>query len=72
MKLLGLHINSELKWNVLVSELVIRKVSTRLYFVTQLKKSRVATRELLLFTSHAFALFWSMAAQFFIVLYQMI
>ena len=49
MKLLGLHINSELKWNVLVSELVIRKVSTRLYFLTQLKKSRVATRELLLF-----------------------
>ena len=49
MKLLGLHINSELKWNVLVSELVIRKVSTRLYFLIQLKKSRVATRELLLF-----------------------
>ena len=49
MKLLGLHINSELKWNVLVSELVIRKVSTRLYFLTRLKKSSVATRELLLF-----------------------
>ena len=49
MKLLGLHINSELKWNVLVSELVIRKVLTILYFLTQLKKSRVATRELLLF-----------------------
>ena len=47
MKLLGLHINSDLKWNVLVSELV-RKVSTRLYFLRQLKKSHVATRELLL------------------------
>ena len=32
-----------------MSELVIRKVSTILYFLTQLKKSRVATRELLLF-----------------------
>ena len=48
MKLLGLLINSYLKWNVLLSELV-RKVSTRLYFLRQLKKSRVATRQLLLF-----------------------
>ena len=47
MKLLGLHINSDLKWNVLVSELV-RKVSTRLYFLRQFKKSHVATRELIL------------------------
>ena len=45
MKLLGLHINSDLKWNVLVSELV-RKVWTRLYFLRQLKKLHIATREL--------------------------
>ena len=31
VKLLGLHISSDLKWNVHVSDLV-RKVSTRLYF----------------------------------------
>ena len=48
VKLLGLNISSDLTWNVHVSELV-RKVSTRLYFLRQLKKSHVATRELLLF-----------------------
>ena len=48
VKLLGLNISSDLKWNVHMSELV-RKVSTRLYFLRQLKKSHVATRELLLF-----------------------
>ena len=48
VKLLGLNISSDLKWNVHVSELV-RKVSTRLCFLRQLKKSHVATRELLLF-----------------------
>ena len=48
MKLLGLNISNDLKWNVHVSELV-RKVSTRLYFLRQLKKSHAATRELLLF-----------------------
>ena len=48
VKLLGLNTSNDLKWNVHVSELV-RKVSTRLYFLRQLKKSHVATRELLLF-----------------------
>ena len=48
MKLLGLNISSDLKWNIHVSDL-LRKVSTRLYFLRQLKKSHVATRELLLF-----------------------
>ena len=48
MKLLGFHINSDLKWNVLVSELV-RKVSTRLCFLRQPEKLHVATRQLLLF-----------------------
>ena len=48
VKLLGLNISSNLKWNAHVSELV-RKVSTRLYFLRRLKKSHVATRELLLF-----------------------
>ena len=48
VKLLGLHIRIDLKWNVRVSELVW-KVSTRLYYLRQLKKSRVATREPLLF-----------------------
>ena len=47
VKLLGLNISSDLKWNVHVSELV-RKVSTRLYFLRQLKKSHIAKRELLL------------------------
>lgn len=49
VKLLGLlNIRSDIKWNVHVSELA-RKVSTRLYFLRQLKKLHVATRELILF-----------------------
>ena len=48
VKLLGLNISRDLKWNVHVSDL-LRKVSTRLYFLRQLKKSHVATRQLLLF-----------------------
>ena len=44
VKLLGLNISSDLKWNVHVSDL-LRKVSTRLYFLRQLKKSHVATRQ---------------------------
>ena len=48
VKLLGLNISSDFKWNGHVSELV-RKVSTRLYFLRQLKKSYAATRNLPLF-----------------------
>ena len=48
MKLLILNLSSDLKWNVDVSELV-RKVSTRLYFLRQLKKTDVASRQLILF-----------------------
>ena len=48
VKLLILNLSSDLKWDVHASELV-RKVSTRLYFRRQLKKSDVATRELILF-----------------------
>ena len=47
VNILGLNISSDLKWNVHVSELA-RKVSTRLYFLRQLKKSHVAKREQLL------------------------
>ena len=47
VKLLILNLSSDLKWNVHASELV-RKISTRLYFRRQLKKSDVATRELIL------------------------
>ena len=48
VKLLGLNISSDLKWNAHVSKLV-RKLSIRLYFLRWLKKSHVATREILLF-----------------------
>ena len=47
VNILVLNISSDLKWNVHASELV-RKASTRLYFLRQLKKSHVAKRELLL------------------------
>ena len=48
VKLLGLNISHNLKWNVHVSE-IIRKVSSRLYFLRQLKRAHVATKELLTF-----------------------
>ena len=46
VKLLGLNVSGDIKWNVQVSELV-RKVSARLYFLRQLKKAH--TRQLFLF-----------------------
>ena len=43
IKLLGLNISSDLKWNAHVLELV-RKASTRLYFLRQLKREEIACR----------------------------
>ena len=71
IKLLGLNISSDLKWNAHVLELV-RKVSTRLYFLRQLKRSHVVTKSFFYFTLHAFGLLWSTATQFSIMLYQVI
>ena len=48
VKLLGLNISDNLKWNVHISE-IIRKVSSRLYFLRQLKRANVPTKELLTF-----------------------
>ena len=48
VKLLGLNITNDLKWNCHVSE-IIRKVSTRLYFLKQLRRANVPTKELLTF-----------------------
>ena len=45
VNILGLNISSDLKWNVHVSDLV-RKATTRVYFLRQLKKSHVAKRDL--------------------------
>ena len=47
-KLLGLNLTSGLKWNTNTSEL-IRKASPRLYFLRQLKRSRVSSKELTVF-----------------------
>ena len=47
-KLLGLNLTSDLKWNTHISEL-IRKASHRLYFLRQLKRCRVAPKELTVF-----------------------
>ena len=45
VKLLGLNISKDLKWNCHVSE-ISRKVSARFYFLKQLKGAGVATKEL--------------------------
>ena len=48
-KLLGVTISHDLKWNMHTSEL-IRKCSSRLYFLRQLKRSGVAPSELVQFS----------------------
>jgi hypothetical protein len=48
VKVLGLNISSDLKWNMHIMELV-KKVNCRLYFLKQLKRALVAPRELTLF-----------------------
>ena len=48
VKLLGLNLASDLKWNTHTSEL-IRRASPRLYFLRQLERSRVASKELTVF-----------------------
>jgi len=45
VKLLGLNISKDLKWNCHVSEISC-KVSARFYFLKQLKGASVATKEL--------------------------
>ena len=44
-KLLGLTISSNLMWNEHISD-VIKRASKRLYFLVQLKRSRVPTQDL--------------------------
>ena len=48
IKLLGLHLSRNLKWNAHVTE-IARIVVPRLYFLRQLRRSKVATKELVLF-----------------------
>ncbi|CAB4035962.1 RNA-directed DNA polymerase from mobile element jockey, partial [Paramuricea clavata] len=45
VKILGLNVSDNLKWNYYVSELV-KKSSKRLYFLTQLKRAKVGCLEL--------------------------
>ena len=47
-KILGLRVFSDLKWNEHVSE-TVKIASKRLYFLTQLKRSKVISKELLQF-----------------------
>lgn len=48
VKLLGLNISSDLRWNCHVTE-ISKKVSVRLYFLRQLKRANIAAKELLTF-----------------------
>ena len=47
-KLLGVTISNNLRWNGHINE-IIKKVSKRLYFLSQLKRARVAKQDLVLF-----------------------
>ena len=48
VKLLGLNISCDLRWNCHVDE-ICKKVSSRLYFLKQLKRANVPTKDLLIF-----------------------
>ena len=48
IKLLGLNISNNLKWHHHIEE-IVKKASTRLYFPRQLKRAKVAEKELLTF-----------------------
>ena len=48
VKILGVNVSNNLKWNVHINELV-KKASKRLYFLTQLKRSNVGCKELVQF-----------------------
>jgi hypothetical protein len=48
IKLLGLNISNNLKWNHRIEE-IVKKASTRLYFLRQLKRAKIAEKELLTF-----------------------
>ena len=47
-KLLGLNISNDLKWNGHISE-ILRKAATRLYFLRQLKRTKIAEKDLVTF-----------------------
>ena len=47
-KLIGVTISSNLKWNAHVSS-IVRKISSRLYFLRQLRRASIANKDLLLF-----------------------
>lgn len=47
-RILGLNVSSDLKWNIHVNQLV-KKVSSRLYCLRQLKRSAVAPKDLITF-----------------------
>ena len=48
VKLLGLNMSSDLKWNCHITE-IVKKASTRLYFLRQLKLAKIADKELVIF-----------------------
>ena len=63
VKLLFLNISSELRWNCHVSE-ISRKFASRFYFLRQLKRANIPTKDLLTF--YIVSDQWrSMPAQFF-------
>ena len=48
VKLLGMHISNDLKWNSHIS-VFMKKANKRLYFLSQLKRSNVGSKELITF-----------------------
>lgn len=48
VKLLGMNISQDLKWDIHISE-IVKKVSSRLYFLRQLKRAKIQAKDLITF-----------------------
>jgi len=62
-KLLGVHVSNDLKWAQHI-QVVSAKVSSRLYFLKQLKRAGAGIEDLLCFYCLQYAQLWSRHAQF--------
>ena len=66
VKLLGLNISSNLTWNIHINE-IVKKASKRIYFLTQIKRAKVARTDLGLFYSSCIRSFMDLQYRFFTI-----
>ena len=68
-KVLGVNISQDLKWNIHISQ-IVKKVSSRLYFLRQQKRAKIPAKELITFSSLVCGLLQNMLDLFFMTRYR--